>query len=61
MKGQQVSIFNFGCQHLKSEGLRWNSYAYDEWWQGSLNEALGESFSFSADGYYLVYQTYNVK
>ncbi len=61
MKGQQVSIFNFGCQHLKSEGLRWNSYAYDEWWQGTLNETLGESFSFSADGYYLVYQTYNVK
>ncbi len=60
-KGQQVSIFNFNCQRLKSEGLRWNSYAYNEWWQGSLNEALGDSFSFSADGYYLVYQTYDVK
>ena len=60
-KGQQVSIFNFGCRQLTSEGLRWNSYAYDEWWQGTLNEALGNSFSFSADSYYLVYQTYGVK
>ena len=60
-KGKQVSIFNFGCRQLTSEGLRWNSYAYDEWWQGTLNEALGNSFSFSADSYYLVYQTYGVK
>lgn len=60
-KGRQVSIFNFGCQRFTSEGLRWNSYAYDEWWQGTLNEALGNSFSFSADSYYLVYQTYGVK
>lgn len=61
MKGQQVSIFNFGCQQLTSEGLRWNSYAYDEWWQGTLNEALGDQFSFCANGYYMVYQTYDVK
>lgn len=60
-KGRQVSIFNFGCRQLTSEGLRWNSYAYDEWWQGTLNEALGNSFSFAADNYYLVYQTYRVK
>lgn len=60
-KGKQVSIFNFGCRQLTSEGLRWNSYAYDEWWQGTLNEALGDNFSFAADSYYLVYQTYGVK
>ena len=60
-KGQQISIFNFGCKRLESEGLRWNSYAYDEWWQGPLNEAIGDSFSFRADGYYMVYQTYDVK
>ena len=60
-KGQQISIINFGCTHLESEGLRWNSYAYDEWWQGTLNEAIGDSFSFRADGYYMVYQTYDVK
>jgi thiamine pyrophosphokinase len=58
---QQVSIFNFGCRHIYSEGLRWNSYAYEEWWQGTLNEAAGDHFSFSADGYYLVFQTYETK
>ena len=61
MKGQQVSIFNFGCHQLTSEGLRWDTFDFHEWWQGTLNEALGNTFSIKADGYYLVYQTYNVK
>lgn len=56
--GQQVSVFNFGCTQIHSEGLRWNSYAYEQWWQGTLNEALAGTFSIDADGYYLVYQTY---
>ena len=59
--GQQVSIFNFGCTSIHSEGLRWDSYAYDQWWQGTLNEAIGNRISFCADGYYMVYQTYDVK
>lgn len=61
IKGQQVSIFNFGCQQLTSEGLRWDTYNFQEWWQGTLNEALSDTFSLHADGYYLVYQTYDVK
>lgn len=60
-KGQQVSIFNFGCNQLTAEGLRWNTYNFQEWWQGTLNEALGDSISFRADGYYLIYQTYDIK
>ena len=56
--GQQVSIFNFGSTRISSEGLRWNSYAYDQWWQGTLNEALADTFILSADSYYMVYQTY---
>lgn len=59
--GQQVSIFNFGCQRLESEGLKWSSYAYQEWWQGTLNEAVGSLFTLRADSYYLVYQTYDIK
>ncbi|MBQ9204241.1 MAG: thiamine diphosphokinase [Prevotella sp.] len=59
--GQQVSIFNFGCQHIDSEGLKWHSYAYREWWQGTLNEALATHFTLRADSYYLVYQTYELK
>ena len=56
--GQQVSVFNFGCTRIHSEGLRWNSYSYEQWWQGTLNESLSDQFSIDADGYYLVYQTY---
>ena len=56
--GQQVSIFNFGCTAIASEGLKWHSYAYREWWQGTLNEALSSHFSLHADGCYMVYQTY---
>ncbi len=59
--GQQVSIFNFGSTCLRSEGLKWNSYAYKEWWQGTLNESLTNHFSVQADSYYLVYQTYEAK
>ena len=58
MKGQQVSLFNFGCHQLTSEGLRWDAYDFHEWWQGTLNEALSDTFTLHADGYYLVYQTY---
>lgn len=61
MKGQQVSIYNFGCHQLSSEGLRWDCYDFDQWWQGTLNEALTDTFSIFADSYYLVYQTYKPK
>lgn len=61
MKGQQVSIYNFGCRQLSSKGLRWNCYDFDQWWQGTLNEALTDTFSIFADSYYLVYQTYKPK
>ncbi len=53
--GQQVSIFNFGCSRLSSEGLKWDAYAYQEGWQGTLNEALKDHFTIHADGYYMVY------
>ncbi len=53
MKGQQVSIINFGSHQLTSTGLRWDAYNFSEWWQGTLNESLGDSFSLQADGCYL--------
>lgn len=58
---QQVSIYNFGCSRLDSEGLRWQSYAYEELWQGGLNEATAREFTLDGDGYYLVYRTYEGK
>ena len=61
LQGQQVSIFNFGCSAIVSEGLKWNAYAYKDLWQGTLNEALSDHFTLHADGYYMVFQTYEPK
>ena len=60
-KGQQVSIFNMNCNALSSEGLLWQAYPYRQWWQGTLNEAAGDSFMLKGDGFYLVYRTYQAK
>jgi len=61
MLGQQVSIFNFGCKTITSEGLKWNSYAYQELWQGTLNESLADHFTMRADGFYMIFRTYSNK
>ena len=58
---QQVSIFNFGCRQLESEGLVWNVFPFDELWQGTLNEAEKTTIKFKGDGYYLVYLTFQGK
>lgn len=58
---QQVGIFRIHCDELSSEGLRWKSYPYTEWWQGTLNEAIGDTFTIHSDGEYIVYQTYAPK
>ena len=55
---QQVSIFNLDCKSLASEGLRWQSYPYRQLWQGTLNEATGDTFLLRGDGCYMVYRTY---
>lgn len=56
INGQQISIFTPrpGVEIVYTEGLRWPicRRTLDSWWQGTLNEALGETFSlsFSGDG-----------
>ena len=58
---QQISIFNFGCQQLEGEGFIWNPYPYEELWQGSLNEAVGDNVTIHADGCYLLFRTFEPK
>lgn len=58
---QQVSIFNFGCKRLESEGLVWNTRAFDSLWQGTLNEAQGNHVCLHGDSFYLVYLTLEEK
>ena len=60
-KGQQVSIFNMSCNALSSEGLLWQAYPYRQSWQGTFNDAAGDSFMLKGDGLYLVYRTYQAK
>ncbi|MGN1375599.1 MAG: thiamine diphosphokinase [Prevotella sp.] len=59
--GQQVSIFNFTCNKIESRGLKWQSYNYRSWWQGTLNEATGNQIQVIADGSYIVYFTHIAK
>lgn len=55
---QQVSIFNFGCKQLRTEGLRYHGYPFEALWQGTLNEATDDHFNIIADGNYLLYRTF---
>ena len=60
---QQVSIFSL-TPHIavSSEGLRWplGGRCLEQWWQGTLNEAVGDRFSVSG-GSLIVFQTYEPK
>lgn len=58
---QQVSIFNLTASSIVGEGLRWPCYAYRGWWQGTLNEAIGDSVTINSDGKLIVYITYKPK
>lgn len=56
--GQQVSIFNMGSRELSAEGLAYPLSAFTNWWQGTLNEAEGDSFTVHTDGKVLVFRAY---
>lgn len=58
---QQVSIFNLNSTQLSSENLKWQAYPTKEMWQGTLNEALANTFTIHADGEYIIFQTYEGK
>lgn len=58
-KGQQVSVFNISCHRLESQGLRWECRPFDNWWEGTLNEAIDERLVIDCDGMAIVYVNYN--
>ena len=48
--GQQISIFSmYPCGEITTEDLRWpiTRRRLTAWWQGSLNEALGNEFTLT--------------
>jgi len=55
---QQISIFNINCKSMESQGLTYPLYTLTNWWQGTLNNSEGNSFSISADGDYIVMMGY---
>lgn len=63
---QQVSLFSLSENLVVSvEGLKYpiNSRKLHYWWEATLNEALGDSFTITLDGEgtLLVYQTHEAK
>ncbi len=60
--GQQISLFSIDpLTIVNAEGLKYPlvERSLSNWWQGSLNEALGSAFEIRTDkGALLVYRTY---
>lgn len=57
-KGQQVSVFSITAKELSAEGLLYPLYDFTNWWQGTLNETVAESFTIHAQGEYLLFMNY---
>ena len=61
---QQVSLFTLDPRTcVTATGLQWplDGATLSPWWQGTLNAALAYTFSLSADGPLIVFQTYDPK
>ncbi|MFA7141178.1 MAG: thiamine diphosphokinase [Proteiniphilum sp.] len=59
-RGEQVSIFAIDPVALTTHGLKYPLHhrMLTNWWQGSLNESLGDSFAIETEGRVIVYQAY---
>lgn len=57
-RGTQVSLFRFGATGMQAHGLRYPLRDFDNWWQGTLNETVEETFTVQAQGSYLVFLNY---
>ncbi len=58
--GEQVSIFSFGNESITTSGLKYpiNNRVLTNWWQGTLNESLGESFTINTKGKVILFQVF---
>lgn len=54
---QQVSVFNIGATELSADGLVYPLSVFTNWWQGTLNEAVGNRFIIHVRGKVLVFRT----
>lgn len=59
-KGQQVSIFSIDAKELTTFNLKYPLHGsiLTNWWQGTLNESLGDTFTVETSGRMIVFQVY---
>ena len=59
-QGEQVSIFSIDSKELTTHNLKYQvtGRILTNWWQGSLNESLGDSFTIDPKGKVIVFQAY---
>ena len=58
--GEQVSIFSIDHTRVSSQNLKYplSNRILSNWWEGSLNESLDESFKIQTAGRIIVFQAY---
>lgn len=59
-KGEQVSFFSIDSQPVTTQGLMYplNGTVLTNWWQGTLNESHGDSFTIETRGRVIVFQAF---
>lgn len=59
-KGEAVSLFSIDRKAITTRNLKYplDHRVLTNWWQGSLNESLGDSFSIDPEGRVIVFQVY---
>ncbi len=59
-KGEAVSLFSFDPEPITTYGLQYplDNRVLTNWWQGSLNTSLGDTFTVKTKGRVIVFQAY---
>ena len=59
-KGEAVSLFSFDPEPITTYGLEYplENRVLTNWWQGSLNTSLGDTFTVKTKGRVIVFQAY---
>lgn len=58
--GEKVSLFAIGQTPITTDGLKYpiQNRVLTNWWQGTLNESLGDSFTIDTCGRIIVFQVF---
>lgn len=63
IEGQQVSLFSIDGSNVTSHNLVYplNDLPLVNWWQGTLNESMGDEFTIETSGRLIVYRLFEIK